>query len=219
MHDTTRSRGGLTAAAALLLCAALLGLLVITSFAEYSFPQDPAEVGALVAEGSNEPFFTYIVLYAIQFALLGGGMAAVGATATERQRAGGALGIAAGVVGGVGAAVLTISPVLMSGLVNRWSPELMESDAAVWEVLDAFRFGADQAGYGILAIGLVVLAVAIFVSRSLPSWTGIPVVLVALVLLGVVTGGDDVLPVLPFAASLILGATFLIARWVPKARH
>lgn len=203
----------------LLLLAALCGLVVITEFASYAFEGDVLALGADVDPASNRPFFTFVVMTALMFGLLGAGLAAVGAALRNQDGSPSPLAAGAGALAGAASAVLVVQPVVLAGIVNRWSDTLEAEFGGVVQILDAFRFAASQSGYALLALAMVLLAIPAFRAGARHFPLAIALALWALLSLAFITDGSDVIPpVVPFAAALTTGAAALFAQ-LPRRRR
>lgn len=191
----------------LLLLTGVVGVFVSAS--PYAQVAGVDELGELVSNESNRPFFTWIVFSAVLYALLAAGIAAVGRDLGSLR--GGELGAAAGATAAAGAGALCIGPVVLSGIVNRWTGVFSAEVTDVVAMLDAFRFGSSQVGWSIVALALILLACTGFVGRG-GLGVGVVALFSGLILFALVAEGSAMIPfIAPTLLAFALGAMALVS--------
>jgi len=231
MERTESSAGrsvGARTAGVLLLVAGVLAVLQVTVGSGYTFADDVPEIVMKIDGRSNEGFFTWVVFWGITWGLFAGGVAVL---ALALSRAGsavvGGLGVAAATLTAIGATLRIADPAVLSALVNRWPEEtdritiLTGSDVQYvdpklpLEVIDQIRFGLDQTGYGVLAVAMFLLGVALCgAGRVLSPFVAAVPLLLGLYWITGVADGDGVSPVVIAVGGPVLGASVLLAaRW------
>lgn len=213
MTTTSRTaridRARVLTASILLLAAGAVGSMLL--FSDFAFLSENDEFAAL-ERVSNRPLYTFVVVNSITIAVAAAGVGAVGFAAGRGSAVAATLGRASGVVAAVGAATLVAGQMLLSALANQWMrDETLQGSGNVMNVFTSLQFGASQLGYGVFAIALVLLCIAIACSQSMHRYTAIAPGAIAVVMLVFVEDGPStgaaVLPV----STLLLGVAVLVA--------
>ncbi|WP_293697874.1 hypothetical protein [uncultured Agrococcus sp.] len=213
MTTTSRTaridRARVLTASILLLAAGAVGSMLL--FSDFAFLSENDEFAAL-DRVSNRPLYTFVVVNSITIAVAAAGVGAVGFAAGRGSAVAATFGRASGIAAAVGAATLVTGQVLLSALANQWMrDETLQGSGNVMNVFTSLQFGTSQMGYGVFAIGLVLLCIAIACSRSMHRYAAIAPGALAIIMLVVVSDGQSTAAALLPICTLLLGAAVLVA--------